>query len=162
MIDQKPFDQKLCDEHDEKAKQQLVSLLQDVYEIDSYDVNVHESDGTFKDGFWDLSVKKGEVTRIFEAERKTGKFWGKTISNWPFHYSTMDIPARKEKNKAYAFAVISMDDDYAFIVKRSALKAHGKRKRKDTKYRKNEKFMTIDVKHGMFYAKEDGKWRRWQ
>jgi len=161
-MDQKPFDQTLCDEHDELAKQQLIAILKDVYDIDSYKVNVHESDGTFKDGFWDLEAIKDGKSRIFEAERKAGKFWGKTRYPFPFHFKTMDIPAPKEKNKSFAFAVISMDDNYAFIVIRSALKKHGKRKTKDTVYLKDEKFMTIEAKHGKFFKKVNGKWIRWQ
>lgn len=163
----KAFSQKLHDENDSIAKKITEEIMRDYYS--ALLVRDNNLEGTtFKDGCWDQMYRKNSVVKIVESEMKHEKFWDldskkHTSCSYPFLYNTMDIPARKKKNKANYFLVISTGKNLAFGVMRKTLNDYGKDKNKKTIYEKEGgDYISIDVKYGTFFEKVDGKWFKYK
>ena len=156
----KSFDQSLCDANDAPAKKHTIELMRDIIGAELLEEN--KSEGTRGCEYWDLKFIKNGVVMITESEIKDSKWWGDQYGNsTPFKYDSMDIPARKLKNISKIFFIIISSYDYAFCVLRETLDILGEPKKKKTIYEPNGgDYISIDIKHGKFYKKIDGKWNR--
>ena len=165
IMQNKRYDPKLKDEYDGRGKNLSIEIMRDVVKAELPQINKEEDLGTFKDGFWDLRfIKKNGKEIIVESEMKNEKWWGFDYGSFPFKYETMDIPFRKDKNKAELHIVISTCENLAFMLLRKHMDQEFKKKGvpifKPTIYAKNEPFFRTPVSRGKFVHRDkDNIWK---
>jgi hypothetical protein len=155
---------------DKSGKVVAKEIMRDIYGAVFVGENFHESDGTFKEGFWDLEFRMPDGTIcIVEAEIKDVEnkgWWGERhtiVTDHPFQYATVNIPHRKIKCKADIHALANPQHTYGFLVTREKIDASGKPIMKKTKQMPNgEPFFDVPCEFGQFCHKVNGKWALWK
>lgn len=168
----KRYDPLLKQEYDEDGKRLTNEILKDVAKATLITDNLHEDAGNFSKGCWDqqYQMPNGKMILV-ESEMKNRKWWGESnipLFGRPFMYESIDIPFRKQKNKAELFLVISTCGEWAFVLTRKNMMDHfeatgAKPKCKRTIHEPyGGDYFSTPVDKGFFVRKVNGKWRRWK
>ena len=159
-------------EYDEEGKRITSEIMKDVAKAELVTDNLHEDAGNFSQGCWDQQYKMPNNKLILvESEMKNKKWWGENhipSLGRPFMYDTIDIPFRKQKNKAELFLVISTCGEWAFLLTRKNMIEHFEANGSVPKCKKTiwepsgGHYFSTPVEKGFFVRKVNGKWKRWQ
>jgi len=153
----KRFDKKLCDENDSLGK----AIATDIMACLGFKlVRENTSEGVdFSEGFWDLEFEKGGKTIKVEVEVKNKKWWGDFDKKYPFKYDELNVPARKKKNSADIYFLVSSDSKYAFAISGRNLKACDIRPTYN-KHVEDEDMYKIPYNKGFWFENINGNWKK--
>lgn len=122
----KAYNPNLKRKYDQVGKNFAKEIMNDCFRAEHIRDNEAEDSGDFSEGFWDQIYRLSDKREIaIEPEIKDKKWFGEHFIKdgwrWPFKYPTIDIPYRKNKNKATLHMVISSCGNHAVLVTRKAM-----------------------------------------
>ena len=151
----KPFDPKADRKFSAILQRNIDGILKTIF---GNSVEVRKHDETTDWVFYDYVAKIGSEEILVEGEVKSARFWHRGMVNYP----KVHVPARKYKNSAKVYVLLSSDEDAFWVCEMKHILASDKEKKwargPDGKYR-NETFFEVDPSKGAYYWRTtDGGW----
>ena len=151
----KPFDPKADRKFSAILHRNIDGILKTIFG-NSVEVNKHDETSDWV--FYDYVAKIGSEEILVEGEVKSARFW----QHGMVKYSTVDVPARKYKNSAKVYVLLSSDEDAFWVCEMKHILASPKEKKwaraPDGKNR-NETFFKVDPAKGVYYVRgPDNYW----
>jgi hypothetical protein len=144
----KPFDPKADKKFSAILNRNITEILKTLF---GHTVEIKRHDETTDWVFYDYVAKIGTEEVLVEGEVKSAKFW----QHGRVRYPTVDVPARKGKNSAKVYVLLSSDENafWACEMKHvlSSPKSPKQARGPDGKYR-YEHFFNVDPGKGVYYS----------
>lgn len=154
MSEYKPFSKKLYDENDGLAKSIAINFLHWTKRF-KLEIPVEKQAEMYKKQDFEITfLDKNRRVKV-EVERK--KVWTREGS-WQ-GFSTIDVPARKNKSEADVFIMVNYGcNTLAITLMKNVLASRVSSKK--TIYTNNEEFFNVDLDKFRFYHKYNDRWRK--
>jgi hypothetical protein len=156
------------------AKERIVEILNDLLgsNLDRFNFNDSEANLDFSQGKFDLSFwmvgnskqfrVEGEARPDLSNKHFSDPFDPDPIHLFPFCYSYLSIPYRKNDNRADLYSLISTRHPLAWLCPMSIIHQSPVIEKTALNFGDKELWFDVPLSARYFYQKKNGRWQKWE